>query len=397
MAETLKFGAGQFATKEGSTLAYNDENGNFKPLPFTFDRSTSATRVNKEGLIEVVSNNEPRIDFLNDSKGALLLEPSRSNLVTYSEEFDNGAWSKTRSSIDANQIISPDGTLNADKIIENTDNNSHQLSRTTSVTAQDYISSVFIKKGERKKVRLRFDNTLTLRYAEFDLENGVVDLESNSIASIENYGNGWYRCSIKVTATATTFFTVIQLLSDNGDLSYQGDGTSGVYIWGAQLEQGSYATSYIPTQGSIGTRVDDAAPNKLDLTPLNIGNSYTLFLDVDLTNIDSNKIFSSINNSSNSLSFTLRNFLGGIRVFNNLDASYPINTTIVSSNNKFVIKVDGNSYKIFGKGSSLSGTLTTQRDLGFINFYGDNTELKIKNFTIDNTDLSDAECETLVN
>lgn len=83
MANTLKFGSGQWATKEGSTLAYNDENGNFKPLPFNFERSTSATRVNKQGLIEVVSNNEPRIDFKDDSNGALLLEPSRSNLVTY--------------------------------------------------------------------------------------------------------------------------------------------------------------------------------------------------------------------------------------------------------------------------------------------------------------------------
>jgi len=72
MANTLKFGTdGNWATKQGSTLAYNDENGNFKPLPFNFERSTSATRVNKQGLIEVVSNNEPRIDFTNDSKGAL--------------------------------------------------------------------------------------------------------------------------------------------------------------------------------------------------------------------------------------------------------------------------------------------------------------------------------------
>jgi hypothetical protein len=81
MANTLKFGNGQWATKVGSTLAYNDEGGNFKPLPFNFTRSTSATRVNKDGLIEVVTNNKPRIDFLNDSNGALLLEPSRTNLL----------------------------------------------------------------------------------------------------------------------------------------------------------------------------------------------------------------------------------------------------------------------------------------------------------------------------
>jgi hypothetical protein len=96
MANTLKFGNGQWATKVGSTLAFNDENGNFKPLPFNFTRSTSGTRVNKDGLIEVVTNNKPRIDFLNDSNGALLLEPQRMNLVQYSEDFSNAYWSKTR-------------------------------------------------------------------------------------------------------------------------------------------------------------------------------------------------------------------------------------------------------------------------------------------------------------
>jgi hypothetical protein len=90
MANTLKFGNGQWATKVGSTLAYNDEGGNFKPLPFNFTRSTSGTRVNKDGLIEVVTNNKPRIDFLNDSNGALLLEPNRSNIITYSEILVNG-------------------------------------------------------------------------------------------------------------------------------------------------------------------------------------------------------------------------------------------------------------------------------------------------------------------
>jgi hypothetical protein len=85
MANTLKFGNGQWATKVGSTLAYNDEGGNFKPLPFNFTRSTSGTRVNKDGLIEVVTNNKPRIDFLNDSNGALgaQIEQEATLLLTY--------------------------------------------------------------------------------------------------------------------------------------------------------------------------------------------------------------------------------------------------------------------------------------------------------------------------
>ena len=113
MSATLKFGLGQWATKVGSTLAYNDENGNFKPLPFSFTRSTSATRINKEGLIEVVTNNKPRIDFLNDSNGALLLEPTRSNLFPYSEDYSQSVYTKRNCSINQNNAISPSGENDA--------------------------------------------------------------------------------------------------------------------------------------------------------------------------------------------------------------------------------------------------------------------------------------------
>ena len=82
MAQTYKFGNGTWATKEGSTLAYNDENENYKPLPFNFERDSIATRVNKEGLIEVVGNDIPRIDYTDSADGVLLLEPSRTNLIT---------------------------------------------------------------------------------------------------------------------------------------------------------------------------------------------------------------------------------------------------------------------------------------------------------------------------
>ena len=86
MANTLNLGNGEWARKTGQVLAYNSENDNYKPLPFTFDRASSATRVNKDGLIETVGINEPRIDFLNNSKGHLLLEPERRNIAPYSED-----------------------------------------------------------------------------------------------------------------------------------------------------------------------------------------------------------------------------------------------------------------------------------------------------------------------
>ena len=256
MSETLKFGNGVWAVKKGSTLAYNDTNGNYKPLPFTFDRSTSATRVNKEGLIEVVSNNEPRIDFKDSSEGALLLEPSRSNLLTYSEDFTQSYWSKIGSSISPNISISPDGTQNASKLIEDNLNGLKRLRINAISTSGDNTLSFFVKSAERKWILLR-EAGQTGAYAFFDLENGVIG-QSNLAENIEikQFNNDWYRISFKDSVTSVAI--ELRLALSDGVQSYQGDGTSGLYIWGAQLEQGSYATSYIPTQGSIGTRVAES-------------------------------------------------------------------------------------------------------------------------------------------
>ena len=116
MANTFKFGNGNWAVKDGYALAYNDENNNFKPLPFTFTRSSIATRVNKQGLIETVGKNKPRIDFTDNTSGHLLLEPSRTNLVTDSEDFSDSSYYKNNATITTDDATSPDGNVTADKI-----------------------------------------------------------------------------------------------------------------------------------------------------------------------------------------------------------------------------------------------------------------------------------------
>ena len=90
MANTFKFGNGNWAVKDGYALAYNDENGNFKPLPFDFTRASSATTLNRQGLIETVGSDKPRIDFTDNTSGHLLLEPQRTNSLTYSTLAFNG-------------------------------------------------------------------------------------------------------------------------------------------------------------------------------------------------------------------------------------------------------------------------------------------------------------------
>ena len=114
MANTLKLGAGKWATGKDTVLSFNDENGNFKPLPFSFSRASSATVVNQSGLIETVGSGEPRIDFKDNTKGALLLEPQRTNKITYSEDFSE--LSTGGNMTIETGFLAPDGTLNARKI-----------------------------------------------------------------------------------------------------------------------------------------------------------------------------------------------------------------------------------------------------------------------------------------
>ena len=265
MANTFKFGNGNWATKEDSVLAYNDENANFKPLPFDFTRASTATYVDSDGLIKTSRNGEARIDYTDSSDGALLLEPSRTNLLQYSEDFSN--WTNANSTDSSNQIISPDGTQNADKVITNNGSVNGQVKRNVSKSASSitYTYSIFAKKGEWNESRLYItDNSSFVNRVQFfvSLENGEIiqattsGTFSSASGSSQYYGNGWYRLFVTfTTGTETSLSARIYSMSSTATT---GDGTSGIYIYGAQLEEGSYPTSYIPTSGSAVTRVADS-------------------------------------------------------------------------------------------------------------------------------------------
>ena len=255
MSETLNLGNGNWGVKKDSLLGYNSENGNYKPLPFDFTRASSATVVNKDGLIETVGSGEPRIDFSNDAKGALLLEPTRMNILSYSEDFSNAYWQRYRGSITSNVTTSPDGTLNASRYQEDNQNGGHLFRRSgLSITNQlSYTGSIFAKKGELTSVRLASNsNSRWVAGAEFNLENGTV---MSGTGVIENYGNGWYRCSISGNAIQTTGDAGFEIYTSVG-VGRDGDG---LFMYGAMFEQGSYATSYIPTSGSAATRSADSS------------------------------------------------------------------------------------------------------------------------------------------
>ncbi len=261
MATKIKLGNGNWGVKENGLLAYNDEDGIFKAIEMDFSRAGTATRESSAGLIDENAIGVPRIDFSDSSDGALLLEPQSTNLCLTSEDFKDANWARFNATISSNALTSPKGDLTADKLVEDgTTNNHFTQDAFTLDGTSSYSFSVFAKASGRTWIKLdSASNGNWSAGAFFDLQNGVVGTIDSGSAKIEDYGNGWYRCSISGQSNvATTGGAIIQLSTDGSTTNYAGDGTSGVYLWGGQIEALSYATSYIPTSGATATRIAES-------------------------------------------------------------------------------------------------------------------------------------------
>jgi hypothetical protein len=243
-------------------------------------RATNATRVNANGVIETVGANVPRIDYTGGGCPSILVEPQRTNLLLRSEEFNDAYWVKLVTSISANSTISPNGTLTSDKLIASVGVFDHVLRSGFSVTpSTNYTLTVFAKKSEYDFFVVRRIGSVIDTY--FNLNNGTLgNVRSGVVASILNVGDGWYRCSVTFTPTTGTVVD-ISLSNTNGVISYNGDGTSGIFIWGAQLEAGSNATSYIKTTTASVTRNADV----ITLTPTTGLTEITETFEDDTTNV----------------------------------------------------------------------------------------------------------------
>ena len=538
MANTLKFGNGNFATKAGSTLAYNDESG-FNPLPFDFTRASSATVVNKNGLIETVATGIPRIDFLGNTQGALLLEPSRTNLITESEAFASTYWLKSGASIQGdastagaelvtngdfsnglnnwtvnggsyativsgalnsnntdagnwfaenvsqdipfvngktykvtfkaknisgnlnlrltqgvNVIFngnitssfvnyevfytanadnssvrifcndnvgqfqidnvsvkevqgfafpSADSPLGAFKLVESVANESHTITSGEAVVTSGATTtkSIIVKPNGRRWVLLLDINKPDSR-AWFDLELGVVgSLQSNAISSkIEKLSNGYYRCSTTSAVASTSSKLRMEIVEGNNTTTgYQGDGTSGVYIYGVQLEAGSYATSLINTSGSAVTREADVCDNGANSEVIN-STEGVLYAQVSgLVNGGVDRTIAlSDGTISNYLRITLHSNSSRIAFFSPQGVNYNNFDFSQTDNLKIAFQYKENDWKIYINGtlkatdtSALTFSANTLSKLTF-DLAGTNPFFgKTKDLRIFTTSLTDAE------
>jgi hypothetical protein len=243
------------------------------PITFSsdtpFSRASTATYYNASGILQTAAIDVVRVNYdpATLEPEGILIEDAATNLLTYSEQFDNVIWQKSNTSVTANGTTAQDGTLTMDKLIENTATGGHYCHVTRTATNETTTFSVFAKAGERTKIALIMSNFVSFSVAAaFDLGLGTVisvsapnaDYSSLS-ASIIHLGGGIYRCIFTTTKNSvnSTNNPQISLLNATDAINYTGDGVSGLYIWGAQLEIGESASSYIPTVATTVTRAAD--------------------------------------------------------------------------------------------------------------------------------------------
>ena len=245
---------------------------------FTYERNGSATRVRKDGLIEELTvDDTPRLDWLNSDCPSLLLEPQRTNIQAYSENFSGAAWTPAFSTITANSSICPNGELTAYKL--ETTSSVGSLNGFLQITANtEYTYSLFVKPDATSVCKIDlYDTIASSRYfygtVIFDMATETIST-SLATASFDKLDGGWYR--LKMTATSPN-----PLLGSTGvEISLTQAGS--LFIWGGQMEAGGYATSYIKNVDDINgvTRLKDECFNGGDADLFDITEG-TFFVDAN--------------------------------------------------------------------------------------------------------------------
>ena len=235
----------------------------------TVTRATTARRVNSAGLIESVATNVPRLDYTNSTCPSILVEPQSTNVLTYSEQFGT-SWVNNGATIISNDTTAPDGNLTADRLTAT--GGAFGVVKFSTWSATNKVASCFVKANTSNLFRIANvsggGGSVT-----FNLSTQAITATTGFTGSIEALPNGWFRCvAIDTLARSGTFSIGVTAIGES------------VFVWGAQLEAGSYSTSYIPTTTASVTRNADVI-NKTGISSLIGQTEGTMFLDVNIKRI----------------------------------------------------------------------------------------------------------------
>jgi hypothetical protein len=380
----------------------------------TVVRNTSATRDNSSGLVELVGNNVPRLEY-DGSCPSILIEPQRTNLLTYSEMFSDVNWVKTNSTISANVTTSPDGTLTADRFSANGVNLVHQLTQfLTFTTATNYTFSMYVKADTNNFIQLVLPAPAfgANAWANFNVLNGTIGtVGSAATANIVNVGNGWFRCSITAPATTTILTTIIAniVTSATSVRSESNTLSTSLFVWGAQLEVGAYITSYIPTTTSALTRNADVI-SKTGISSLIGQTEGTIYAEIKVNKLigtASRYIFSISDGTANNriyiaFSSSSSNVLRG-RIFNGgtLQCSIDTSTITTTGTYKLALAYKNNDIVFYVNGVQIgvdtSATIPTCSIVDIGHNYAGALQLSdgISNANIFKTRLTNTELQSL--
>ena len=234
--------------------------GNAKDL-ITFTRASTGTFLGSNGLLQTAAINTPRVEY--DANGVakgLLIEEARTNLLTYSIPNEAQAvWTTLRAQTQPSAILAPNGLAEA-RLLKPTISSSGATWIYSSQYNTGVIASISVfAKASGKRWLTQSDSSGNVKYASFDLENGVIGtVRAGYTASMQDVGNGWYRCSV-TTPTGFNERAIFAVSDLDNDFRAAVSGDDGILLWGAQLETGTFPTSYIPTSGATATRSADIA------------------------------------------------------------------------------------------------------------------------------------------
>jgi len=369
-----------------------------------FARTSTATRVNSDGLIEEVAIGVPRLDYTDGGCPSLLLEPASINLITYSEDYSNAYWTKSGASVISGfSAPSVDSPLAAFKLVEDTSNGEHRIygSERTVPSGVSATESFYIKANGRSAIRLSYYGFNLFEPLFNFVTNTLISSTGGTTPTIKSVHivDDWYRVSVSDITNQTVIRGVLSLMKADNSFSYIGDGISGVYLFGSQIEQQSSATSYIPTPGTTISRTADSASKSGISSLINSSQGVLYFEGSALVDGGSDRTISLSDGTQNnalqliyhatSKRVNFRWKVGNSIIVNISDYTYfqtdNLKIALKFSLNDFSLWINGIERAVSSSGAILP--LNTLNELNFNDFEGNCKDLRVYNQILSSSEL----------